>query len=184
VAAAPTIHYDLVDLFKDQPEWFGRETVPHLLAWLRDVRSPATFRLQRADAPETRLELRWTTASLTPHIPRLDEEVRRLVEGRSVQVEQIPQYGAYALAGVVASAVLQRRVVSLRVWQPPDLLFDDAPGSLRGIEVAGRSSKGLAGLRKLAAEKTADLHAIYTGGRPDGDCGRPTLSRVLGSPPA
>lgn len=159
MAATPTIHYDLVDLFKDQPEWFGRETIPHLLAWLRDVRSPAAFRLQRTDAPETRLELRWMTASLTTHVPRLGEEVRRLAEGRSVQVEQIPQYGAYALAGVVASAILQRRVVSLRTWQPPDLLFDDTPGSLRGIEVAGRSSKGLAGLRRLAVEKAADLHA-------------------------
>lgn len=46
-AAAPLapIQYDLVELFADQPEWFARETVPHLLAWLREPKATATFKL-------------------------------------------------------------------------------------------------------------------------------------------
>jgi hypothetical protein len=157
VAPPAPIQYDLVDLFADQPEWFARETVPHLLAWLREPKAAATFKLVGDGATEMRLELRWSAAALAARLPGLEEEVGRLAGGESVRLEQTPQYGAYALAGVVAATVLRRRVVALRSWLPPDLLFDTAPGALRGIEVAGRSSKGLSGLRALAVSKSADL---------------------------
>ena len=157
MAPRSPVRYDLDDLFRDHPDWFARETVPHLLTWLRDVKSPATFRLQGDGAAEMRLDLHWSTTSLETRIPGLADEVLRLTEGRSVRIEQTPQYGAYALAGVVAAAVLKKRVLVLRMGLPPDLLFDSSPGALRGIEVAGRSHKGLPGLRALAEGKSADL---------------------------
>lgn len=157
MAAPPPIHYDLIDLFRDQPEWFASETIPHLLAWLKDARSPVSFRVERAGGEVSRLELHWSAVELAARLPGLEAYVGRLVEGRSVQLEQVPQYGAYALAGVVAAVFLGRRVEALREWWPPDLLFDVTPDALRGVEAAGRSGKGFGGLRALSVEKAAGL---------------------------
>lgn len=155
------IDYDLAALFVDQPEWFAHDTIPHLLAWLGDPSPPVVFKLEAPGVP-ARLTLRWSRPALRARMPSLDDEVRRLARGESPQVEQVPQYGAYALAGVIASAVLRRRAVAFSRWGPPDILFDATPGALRGVEVAGRSGGGLATLRALARTKTEDAR-----GRPD-----------------
>jgi hypothetical protein len=133
--------YDLGQLFVDQPEWFARETVPHTLAWLGAPTEPLRFSLLLAGGRASELTVRWSREELTPHLPDLDASVARLIEGRSIQAEQVPQYGAYGLAGV-ASVVLGVRVLRLSAWSAPDLVFDSTPGALRGIEVAGRSHRG------------------------------------------
>lgn len=148
--------YDLGRLFVDQPDWFARETVPHTLAWLGAPTEPLRFSLLVAGAA-SELTLRWSREAIAPHLPDLDASVGRLIEGRSIHAEQVPQYGAYGLAGVVASVVLGVRVLRLSVWSAPDLVFDGTPGALRGIEVAGRSHRGAAGLRELAEEKAPPL---------------------------
>ena len=116
--------YDLGQLFVDQPEWFARETVPHTLAWLGAPTEPLRFSLLLAGGLASKLTLRWSREELAPHLPDLDASVARLREGRSIQAEQVPQYGAYGLAGVVASAVLGVRVLRLSAWSAPDLVFD------------------------------------------------------------
>ncbi len=156
MARAAAVRYDLSDLFRDQPPWFGRETVPPMLAWLGDPAPPLRF-LLREGASERPLELHWRAATLQKEIPDLDDQIARLSARRSVRLEQVPQYGAYAFAGVVASAILLRKVVATGQWIAPDLLFDETPGALRCIEVAGRSSGGLRELEKLAEQKSARL---------------------------
>lgn len=156
--APPALEYDLLNLFNDQPEWFARETIPLLLAWLKGVRSPALF-VSTPDGEPVRLRLRWSLEGLAVRIPDVAEEVARLTSGQSVRVEQIAQYAAYGLAGVVAAVVLKQRVVAVRRWMPPDLLWDETPGALRGIEVAGRSKGGAAALRSTWAEKESGLNA-------------------------
>lgn len=156
MARAAPIRYDLADIFRDQPMWFGRETIPPMLAWLGEPTPPLRFLLRQGRA-ETPLELHWRTTALRDAIPGLDDEVARLVSRRSVRLEQIPQYGAYALAGVLASAILERKVVSLGQWVAPDLLFDETPGALCGVEVAGRSTGGLRELNKLGAQKSVSM---------------------------
>ncbi|MFO0610849.1 MAG: hypothetical protein U0324_47240 [Polyangiales bacterium] len=151
--------YDLERLFVDQPDWFARETVPHTLAWLGAPKGPLRFSLLLADGRASELTVRWSREELTTRLPDLEASVARLLEGRSIHAEQVPQYGAYGLAGVVASAVLGVRVLRLSAWAAPDLVFDNTPGALRGIEVAGRSHRGAAGLRELAEEKAPPLRS-------------------------
>ncbi len=151
------LRYSLNTLFDDQPEWFAFETIPHLLAWLGNPRPPMRFLVTDATEATSRLIVTWSTRALRARLPDLDDLVARLVAGRSVQVEQVPQYGACGLAGVVLAAVLHRRVVALRPWSPPDLLFDTTAGAMRGVEVAGRSKGGFSALRTAADEKRPGL---------------------------
>lgn len=161
--AEPASHvpyeYDLSRLFVDQPEWFAREAVPHTLAWLGAPIAPLCFSILLGGDRASELTLRWSRDELARHLPDLDASVARLIEGRSIHTEQVPQYGAYGLAGVVASAVLGVRVLRLSAWSAPDLVFDSTPGALRGIEVAGRSHRGATGLRELAEEKAPRLRS-------------------------
>ncbi|MBN1610145.1 MAG: hypothetical protein JW940_26195 [Polyangiaceae bacterium] len=61
-----------------------------------------------------------------------------------------------------------RRAVGWSRWVAPDILLDDTPGAVRGVEVAGRSKGGLHALRLIlegrpgATGKRQDLAA-----RPD-----------------
>lgn len=147
------LEYDLARLFTDQPAWFAQEAVPHLLAWTGRPKGTLKFALSDASGRERTLVVRWAAQEIAEQLPGLDDLVGRLVEARSLQTEQVPQYGAYGLAGVVTSCILKRRIVAVRPWAPPDLLFDATEGAVRGIEVAGRSHRGFAGLRELAEEK-------------------------------
>lgn len=157
VNSAADVAYDLGQLFEDHPAWFAEETIPHLFAWLALTRSPLRFQVHLPDGKATKLTVRWSPQDLRRRVDDLAGRVQRLTEGRSIQVEQVPQYGAYGLAGVVSARILKRRVVALNAWSAPDLLFDDTPGALRGVEVAGRSHRGAAGLRELAAAKATSL---------------------------
>ncbi len=60
--------------------------------------------------------------------------------------EDQTKFAAYGLAMVAISCILRRRVVNVEYFRTPDLLLDTTPGALRGVEVAGRSSKGYAAL--------------------------------------
>ena len=58
-----------------------------------------------------------------------------------------------------------RRVISFREGLPPDILFDDTDGAVRGVEAAGRTRGGFGALRivlegkKGAPGKRAQLAA-------------------------
>jgi hypothetical protein len=159
-SSAADVVYDLGQLFEDHPAWFAEETIPHLFAWLGLTRSPLRFQVHLPDGQTAKLTVRWSAQDLRRKMDDLAVRVRRLTEGQSIQVEQVPQYGAYGLAGVVSARILKRRVVALNAWSAPDLLFDDTPGALRGVEVAGRSHRGAAGLRELAEEKATSLRKM------------------------
>ena len=51
------------------------------------------------------------------------------------------------------------RVSGMSKGRSPDFLFDTTPGGLRGVEVAGRSSGGLAALGAVRKEKWPKLAA-------------------------
>ncbi len=78
----------------------------------------------------------------------LNDRVRRFRLGRTAQREHITELAAYGLTFVAISILMpQRRVKTMQFGSAPDILFDDTPGALRGVETAGRSKDGRAALR-------------------------------------
>ena len=96
------------------------------------------------DGPiEHELTLSWDMEPLVHRDPRLVEDLRRRRTGKTLHVERHTEDAALGLAMVAISCILiGRRVISVRRFNPPDLLLDTTLGAVRGVEVAGRASKG------------------------------------------
>jgi hypothetical protein len=134
------------------------------------------------------LALTWDLAALAAHDPGVDAHARRLREGRSPHREHVTEVAAYGLALVAISVFLPgRRVVAWTRWSAPDILFDETPGALRGVEVAGRSQGGWSALRvvcdgsttipgkRAALRESADVAEAYLSLW----CARPRVSMML-----
>lgn len=152
-------------------------TVPAVLAWVPkgDLRAdPQPFRFDIAYAPvwggpETAvaLELRWNDRKLAQRDRRIRQRVDDFLTGQTAIREQVVELAGYGLA-LVALAVLfpGRRIKTMRRGLSPDILFDETPGALRGVEVAGRTRGGRGALRSLrvgtkkALGKAARLRAM------------------------
>ncbi|MGK3988469.1 hypothetical protein WME99_35830 [Sorangium sp. So ce136] len=100
------------------------------------------------------LTVSWDMARLTEHDPRLESDIRRFREGKTLTHEDRPKYAAYGLAMVAVSCLLRQRIVHVAYYRAPDLLLDTTAGALRGVEVAGRTTKGYAAF-KQALDGTA-----------------------------
>lgn len=76
--------------------------------------------------------------------------------GRTAQREHVVELAGYGLALVAISALLPgERVVDMERFRAPDLLLDNTPGRLRGVEVAARSTGGAGALTGMRNEKIA-----------------------------
>ncbi len=140
--------YRLERLYEDQDPDFVIEAIAPLVLWLdpQDRENSHRFGL-RQNSPggpiEHELTLSWDMQLLLHRDPRLAEDLRRLRAGKTLHVERHTEDAALGLAMVAISCMLEgRRVVSVRRFNPPDLLIDTTLGALRGVEVAGRSTKG------------------------------------------
>ncbi len=123
------------------------DTVACLLHWLdpRNEQHTHQFKLsenRKGGVTDHELVLSWDIHKLAAHDPRLLTDLGRFRQGKTVTGEDQTKYAAYGLAFVAISYLLQRRVVRVSHFRTPDLLLDSTPGALRGVEVAGRSSKG------------------------------------------
>jgi hypothetical protein len=148
--------YALEKLYDDQLPDLVVDTIPALLAWLpasEGKEEPAAayrVRLGRRSRRivEEVLALSWNAAALVARDPGMVARTRRMREGMSAQREHVTELAAYALALVGISVWMPgRRAVAWSKRTRPDLLLDETPGSLRGVEVAGRTSGGLGALR-------------------------------------
>jgi len=62
--------------------------------------------------------------------------------------EHLVELAAYGLALVRISIWMPgRRAITFREGLPPDILFDDTDGAVRGVEASGRTSGGFGALR-------------------------------------
>jgi hypothetical protein len=132
--------------------------------------------------------LAWNMAALRSRDPGVTGRAARMRTRKTAEREHITELAAYGL-GLVGISVWMpgRRALAFRDYAPPDILFDATVGAVRGVEVAGRSSGGLGGLRavlegtKSRPGKRADL-----AGRTDIAeahvslwCARPSVSLLL-----
>jgi hypothetical protein len=153
------IRYALETLYEDQDPRWVIHTLPALIAWLRKSsprpRQPYVFAVDHvpaaaAPARPVRLALRWSIETLAKRDPNIQANVVQYETGATVHREHIAEIAAYGLALVAISVLLPgERVVDMPAYAAPDMLLDDTPGSLRGVEVAGRSSGGRAALRLI-----------------------------------
>jgi hypothetical protein len=147
--------YALEQLYVDQPAELVCDTIPAVLAWVPAAtragsRQPFTFDLDIAmkDRASATLGLGWSLEALAARDPLVEDRARRMREGRSPHREHVTEVAAYGLALVAISVLLPgRRVIAWNRWSAPDILFDETPGALRGVEVSGRSQGGRVALR-------------------------------------
>jgi hypothetical protein len=140
--------YSVERLYADQDGDLVVDAVPAVLAWLSPREGKASeLRLLVNQTPNT-LRISWDLAALARRDPSIEARRDRLAKGKSAQREHVVELAAYGLALCALSVLLPgRRAIGWSRWVAPDILLDDTPGALRGVEVAGRSRGGAAALR-------------------------------------
>ena len=143
--------YKLEQLYEDQEPGYATDTIPHLICWLdpKAQQSSHRFELREQGAEGSinhELTVSWDVRKLAKRDPGLEADIRRYREGntKTLTREDRAKYAAYGLALVAVSCLLRRRIVDVSFFRAPDLLLDRTSGALRGVEVAGRTSKGYA----------------------------------------
>ncbi|WP_437682019.1 hypothetical protein [Sorangium sp. So ce131] len=147
--------YRLEQLYEDQDPDFVLDAIPHLICWIDpgDIVRSHRFELRehtRNGDVDHELTLSWDVRRLSERDPRLTVDLVRFRDGKTLTIEDRAKYAAYGLAMVAISCLLRRRVVNVSYYRPPDLLLDTVSGALRGVEVAGRGSKGYAAFAQAA----------------------------------
>lgn len=145
--------YALEQLYADQDPDLVHDAVAALISWLdpddKSDKHAFTLRMhQPAGDVDNQLIVSWDIQKLTACDPGLPDDLRRFRKGKTLHLEDQTKCAAYGLAFVAISCILQRRVVAVSLWRPPDLLLDETPGSLCGVEVAGRGSNGYAAFKQ------------------------------------
>ena len=174
-SAAPTsIAYALEQLYVDQDHDFVVACIPAVLAWVDPggYQQPFVFSCEHASmataavAPVI-LAVSWSMPALQAKNADVANIANRMRTGRTPQREHVPELAAYGLALVAISALMPgRRVVGYMCGTAPDILLDSTPGSLRGVEVAGRTGGGFSALRAVRDGTAAKKARRPTGGKP------------------
>lgn len=146
--------YSLEQLYEDQEPALVIDGIAHLIAWLdpEDRERSHRFELREATrkgAVEHELVVSWNITMLAERDTRLELDLARFRARRTLTLEDQTKYAAYGLAMVAISCLLRRRVVDVSYFRPPDLLLDATPAALRGVEVAGRGTKGYSGFARV-----------------------------------
>jgi hypothetical protein len=139
--------YKFERLYDDQDPDFVVDAVAHLISWIdpKGAYSSHTFELKEAKqgaSIDHVLTISWNVDLLAQRDPRLKSDLQRFRSGNTLTTEDQTKYAAYGLAMVALSCLLRRRVVNVSYYRPPDLLLDTTPQALRGVEVAGRGTRG------------------------------------------
>jgi len=148
------LKYELEQLYEHQDPGFVLDAVAPLICWLDQGQTCCEhqFELRQVVASgnvDHDLTVSWDVDRLAQRDPRLLADLDRYRAGKTLTLEHRPELAACGLAMVAISCLLQRRVVSVSWYRPPDLLLDDEPGALRGVEVAGRTNRGYPGLSQV-----------------------------------
>lgn len=149
--------YKLEQLYEDQEPGYALDSIPHLICWVdpESRQSSHLFELREQRAGGVvihELVVSWDVEKLAKRDPRLEADILRFREGKTRKTltgEDRAKYAAYGLALVAVSCLLRRRIVEVAYYRAPDLLLDATACALRGVEVAGRTSKGYAALAQV-----------------------------------
>jgi hypothetical protein len=161
--------YALEQLYRDQHRDWVVDAIPPVLAWLlpaksRRVGPPFLFKVEHSvlgqPSRQCSIALDWDVGALQLEDSDVLCRSSRMRSGRTVFNEHLPELAAYGLALVAISVLMPgRRVIHKNIGSAPDLLFDVTPMALRGVEVAGRTSGGLAALRGVRDGQPASSRA-------------------------
>lgn len=140
-------NYALEQLYIDQDGDLIHEPIAALISWLdpanQSYSHAFTLRVQHRSAyHDDQVTVSWDIQKLTATDAGLAHAVRRFRKGSTALMEAQTELAAYGLAFVAVSCLLHKRIVRFTRWCPPDLLFDVTPSHLRGVEVAGRATRG------------------------------------------
>jgi hypothetical protein len=154
MTTAPIWEYRLERLYVDQNSGYVVEVIPDLVCWLDSRGQDGVHRFEvredtSAGALTHVLDVSWSIAELEKHDPRLKADLARYRARQTLRLEDRAKMAAYGLAMIAISCILKRRVVDVSYYRAPDLLLDTTPSALRGVEVAGRSGNGYAGLKQI-----------------------------------
>ena len=149
--------YALQNLYEDQEPDLVADTIPAMLTWLGpsgDAVEPSSsfrVRLGKPGASPTEdvlLRLGWNAQTLERRCPGTLARVRRMRSHKTADREHLAELAAYSLPLVGISIWMPgRRVITFCEGLPPDILFDDTDGAVRGVEASGRKSGGFGALR-------------------------------------
>lgn len=139
--------YPLERLYEDQDPAFVLDVIAQLICWLdpHGQQHVHPFELRQNTQQgiiEHELIVSWSVPRLAERDPRLEGDLARYRNRKTLTLEDRPKYAAYGLAMVAVSCILQRRIVDVSFYKAPDLLLDPTRTALRGVEVAGRTAKG------------------------------------------
>jgi hypothetical protein len=157
-------------LFDEHERWIVRDALPATLVWIGSTSASGEVELEidvtrRHARSRLRVAVTWDWATLDRHDPDLRDRTLAIRQGRSIVSERqkVTEFAGYGLALVATSLILPgRRIRKMTIAGPPDLLFDDDPGALRGVEVAARTRASRSVLASLGRSKTASLRARTT----------------------
>lgn len=178
--ARTRVSYALEQLFMDQGSDFVIDCIAPVLAWVpgkskAKSRQPFEFPVDQTvngKIEHLMLALTWDVAALAKRVPGVEHHAERLRARTSSQREHVTELAAYGLSLVAISVLLPgRRVIGYMQGAAPDMLFDLTPKQLRGVEAAGRSSKGENGLLAVRAEKVPGSSPGPTSPRSTFRCG-------------
>lgn len=149
--------YALQSLYEDQEPDLVADTIPAVIAWLGlssdAVEPPSTFKVRVREpgarsAEDVTLKLGWNMDELERRCAGTFARVRRMRSRKTADREHLAELAAYGLALVGISIWMPgRRAITFREGLPPDILFDDTDGAVRGVEASGRTSGGFGALR-------------------------------------
>lgn len=149
--------YALQNLYEDQEPDLVADTIPAVLAWLgpsNDAAEPSSSFKVRVGEPgaktteDVALRLEWNAQALEHRCAGTLARARRMRSHKTADREHLAELAAYGLALVGISIWMPgRRAITFREGLPPDILFDDTDGAVRGVEASGRTSGGFGALR-------------------------------------
>lgn len=148
--------YTLERLYEDQEPDLVADTIPAVLAWLGPSQGggalPLSFEVRRgADkkaSSNDKIVLRWDERKLERRSAGTLARAQRMRSRKTAEREHVTQLAAYGLTFVGISIWMPgRRAITFREGLPPDILFDDTAGAVRGVEASGRASGGFGALR-------------------------------------
>ncbi|WP_123784165.1 hypothetical protein [Corallococcus macrosporus] len=154
------MQYRLENLYVDQDPECVIDCMAAVLAWVPGRgkgrwTQPYVFNVLHEPVPaqapmSIALELSWDLDVLKQKDPGVSDCADRMRRGKTVLHEDVAKLAAYGLAFVAISAIHPGlKVIRMNSYAAPDLIYDDTPGAIRGVEVAGRSSGGQYVLKKV-----------------------------------
>jgi hypothetical protein len=158
------VDYPLEQLFVDQDPALVIDAIPAVLAWAPakqrklGLKFDFTFKKSATKPRVGAFSVGWKIPALEAHDPTVVARASRMREGTTPLREHLVEVAGYGLALCAISAMLPgRKVVGWSRYAAPDVLFDNTPGAIRGVEVAARSAGGAAKLRELESQKKPPL---------------------------